>query len=125
MKRYRQTLDELLEQLSPVETSWRDAHADRVIERLRQIPRKPNYNRSDLLQLLETEYTHEDIKPKEYFEAGLTAVQLFLDLSKDELTTELRERLGGTLGITRVRKEPEAVCQALEAMGILEPALSR
>lgn len=120
MKRYRQTLDELLEQLSPVDTNWRDAHADRVIERLRRIPQKPNYTRSDLLQLLETECTLENIKPKEYFEAGLTTVRLFLDLSKDELTAELRERLGGTLGITRVRKEPEAVCQALEAMGILE-----
>lgn len=120
MKRYRQTLDELLSQLSPVDTSWRDAHADRVIQRLQQIPRKPGYTRTDLLQLLHTEHASEETKPKEYFEAGLTAIQLFLDLSKDELTAELRERLGGTLGIARARKDPEGVCDALEAMGILE-----
>ncbi|MEN8131236.1 MAG: hypothetical protein ABFS45_13795 [Pseudomonadota bacterium] len=82
MKRYRQTLDELLEQLSPVDSSWRDAHADRVIERLRQIPQKPNYTRGDLLQLLETENIPEHIKPKDYFEAGLTTVRLFLDSNR-------------------------------------------
>ncbi|MEN8130366.1 MAG: DpnII family type II restriction endonuclease [Pseudomonadota bacterium] len=120
MKRYRQTLGEILEQLSPVDTSWRDAHADRVIQRLQQIPQKADYNRTDLLQLLDTEHTSEDIKPKEYFEAGLTTIRLFLDLSKDELTAELRERLGGTLGITRARKDPKGVCETLEAMGILE-----
>ncbi len=120
MKRYRQTLDELLEQLSPVDTSWRDAHADSVIQRLQKIPQKAVYTRADLLQLLDTEHTPKDLKPKEHFEAGLTAIRLFLDLSKDELTAELRERLGGTLGITRARKDPEEVCEALETMGILE-----
>jgi len=119
MKRYRQTLDELLEQLSPVDTSWRDAHADAVVQRLRQIPQKAGYTRADLLQLLDTEDAPEGVKPKEHFEAGLTAIRLFLDLSKDELTAQLREHLGGTLGITRAKQDPDGVCAALEAMGVL------
>ena len=119
MKRYRQTLDEILQQLSPVDTSWRDAHADAVIQRLQQIPQKADYTRADLLQLLDTEQAPKGVKPKQHFEAGLTAIRLFLDLSKDELTAQLREHLGGTLGITRARQDPDGVCAALEAMGIL------
>jgi hypothetical protein len=34
MKRYRQTLDEILEHLSPVGASWRDELADAVIREL-------------------------------------------------------------------------------------------
>jgi len=90
MKRYRQTLDEILQQLSPVDTSWRDAHADAVIQRLQQIPQKADYTRADLLQLLDTEQAPKGVKPKEHFEAGFTAIRLFLDLSKDELTAQLR-----------------------------------
>lgn len=119
MKRYQQTLDEILKQLSPVKTSWRDAHADAVIQRLQQIPQKTSYTRADLLQLLDTEHAPEGIKPKQHFEAGLTTIRLFLDLSKDELTAQLRERLNGSLGITRARQDPDGVCAALEEMGIL------
>jgi hypothetical protein len=119
VKRSRQTLNDILEQLSPVNTSWRDAHADAVIQRLQQIPLKASYTRADLRQLLDTTQLPEGIKPKDHFEAGLTAIRLFLDLSKDELTAALRERLGGTLGITRVRQDLDSVCAALEAMDIL------
>jgi len=119
VKRSRQTLDDILEQLSPVDTSWRDAHADAVIQRLQQIPQKTCYTRSDLQQLLNTTDVPEGIKPKDYFEAGVTAIRLFLDLSKDELTAALRERFGGALGITRFRQDPDGVCAALEEMDIL------
>jgi hypothetical protein len=119
VKRSRQTLNDILEQLSPVNTSWRDAHADAVIQRLQQIPLKASYTRADLRQLLDTTQLPEGIKPKDHFEAGLTAIRLFLDLSKDELTAALRERLGGTLGITRFRQDLDGVCAALEAMDIL------
>ncbi len=119
MKRYRQTIDEILQQLSVISTSWRDDHADAVIKRLKQIPRKPFYDRADLLQLLDVEHVPEGVRPKEHFEVGLTAVRLFLDLSKDELTAQMQERLGGTLGITRARQDPEGVCDALEKLGIL------
>ncbi len=53
MKRYRQTLDGILDQLSPVDTSWRDEHAEAVIQRLKQLPQKMGYTRDDLRQLKE------------------------------------------------------------------------
>ena len=56
MKRHRQTLDDILKELSPVDTSWRDAHADSVIQRLQQIPQKAIYTRADLLEVLDSEH---------------------------------------------------------------------
>lgn len=120
MKRYRQTLDEILDQLAPVDTSWRDEHADIVIRRLQQIPPKATYTRDDLKALLDTEHPPKGMKRKAHFEAGLTAIRLFLDVSKDEFTAELRERLGSSLGMTRAKKDTNRVCAALEDMGILE-----
>lgn len=115
MKRYRQTLDELLSNLSTVETSWRDAHADTVITRLEQLPVKPTYNRADLLQLFNLEQTN-----RECFDAALTLIRLFLDLSKDEFTAAMRDRLGKGLGVKKAQHNPEAFFAALEAMGLLE-----
>jgi len=120
MKRYRQTLEEILGQLAPVDTSWRDEHADMVIRRLTQFPKRESYTRDDLKTLLETEHAPGGVKPKANFEAGLTAIRLFLDMSKDEFTAELRERLGSSLGMTRARKDPDGVCETLEAMGTLQ-----
>ncbi len=124
MRRYRQTLDEILGRLSPVDTSWRDAHADAVIQRLQQIPKKDIYTRDDLLKLLDTEHAGQGVTPKEHFEAGLTAIRLFLDLSQDEFKGQLRERLGGTLGINRAKRDLEGVCAVLEEMQILRQMAS-
>jgi len=120
MKRYRQTIDEILGQLSPVDTGWRDAHADAVIHLLERLPEKDTYVREDLITLLQSGDTATDNLSKHRFEAGLTLVRLFLDLSKDEFTAELRDRLGKGHGITRVRTEPERYYGALEEMGILD-----
>lgn len=119
MKRYRQTIDEILGQLSPVDTGWRDAHADAVIQLLERLPKKETYVREDLVTLLQSVDTATDNLSKHRFEAGLTLVRLFLDLSKDEFTAELRDRLGKGHGITRARTEPERYYGALEEMGIL------
>lgn len=83
------------------------------------MPVKYEYRRQDLVQLLSPENTPEDTKPKEYFEAGLTVIRLFLDLSKDEFTGKLRDRLKSGAGIKRIQSEPEAYYSALEDMGIL------
>jgi hypothetical protein len=119
MKRYRQRLDELLAQLAPVDTSWLDAHAEAVIERLKQVPRKKAYTRADLARLFDVERRTGNIRPKEHFDASLTVVRLFLDLSKDEFTAALRERLGAGMGITRLKREPGSFLDALEALGVL------
>lgn len=119
MKRYRQSLSELLAQLSPVSTSWQDEHAACVIERLRSLPRKTTYTPDDLVQWLAIDRPPHNAKPKDHFEAGLTTVRLFLDMSKDEFTTALRERLGNGIGITRALRDPQTFFGALEALGIL------
>ncbi len=119
MKRYRQSLKELLTQLSPVSTSWQDEHAACVIERLRSLPRKTTYTLDDLAQWLAIDRPPRNVKPKDHFEAGLTTVRLFLDMSKDEFTTALREQLGNGIGITRALRDPKTFFSALEALGIL------
>jgi hypothetical protein len=54
----------------------------------------------------------DGIRPRDHFEAGLTTIRLFLDLSRDEFTAQLREQLGRTLGITRARQDPDGICEA-------------
>jgi hypothetical protein len=119
MRRHRQTVEEVLGSLSPVATSWRDDHADSVIYRLKGLPAKPHYTRDDLERLLATESLPSGMTPKQFFETGLTAIQLFLDLSKDELTAALRNRLGRGIGVQRLQKDPEGFLSALVEMGAL------
>lgn len=119
MKRYRQTIDEILEHLSPVETGWRDAHAEAVISLLQKLPQKTAYDRGDLITLLQPTGSPTDNQSRHQFEAGLTLVRLFLDLSKDEFTAALRDRLGKGHGVTRAKSDPEGFYGALEDLGLL------
>ena len=110
MERYRQTLDEILSRLSQIRSEWRDDLADSVMELLDSIPEKILYTPEDLQILLERD-----------FEAGLTLVRLFLDLSKDELTGSLRESLGGKgIGVKAFQSDPGAFLQGLVSLGTLE-----
>lgn len=119
MKRYRQTLDELLKQLSPVHTSWLDAHAEAVIWRLKQLPKKKTYTRADLAGIFAISTLTKDTKATEHFEASLTIMRLFLDMSKDEFTAALRDQLGAGAGITRLKQDPDGFLGALEGLGVL------
>ncbi|HZF07425.1 MAG TPA: DpnII family type II restriction endonuclease [Thermoanaerobaculia bacterium] len=104
MERRRQTYDEIIGSLSRIESEWKDDHARSVLELLDGIKEKSSYTADDLKRLLAPDY-----------EAGITLIRLFLDLSKDELEGSLRE-----LGAKRNRKKPEALLQALISLGILE-----
>ena len=84
MKRYRQTFEEIISKLSAIQAEWKDDLAKSVMEILGSIPEKASYTAGDLREILEQD-----------FEAGLTLVRLFLDLSKDELVAALRESMGG------------------------------
>ena len=64
MRRHRQTADEILSALTAVETSWRDAHSDAVIDILQAIPDREVYGPAEVKALLATDFT-----------AGLTAVK--------------------------------------------------
>jgi len=104
VERRRQTYDEIIGSLSRIESEWKDDHARSVLELLDGIKEKSSYTADDLKRLLAPDY-----------EAGITLIRLFLDLSKDELEGSLRE-----LGAKRNRKKPEALLQALISLGILE-----
>jgi hypothetical protein len=119
VKRIRQTRDEIVATLAPIESTWRDAHAEQVIARLNAVPVRLKYSPKDIALWLSLDgLAPEEVKPR--FDANLTAAQLFLDLSKDELRGALRDHLGeGGQGVTRFKREPDAYYRAFEAMGLL------
>jgi hypothetical protein len=104
MERRRQTFDEIISNLSRIESAWKDDHAKAVMQLLDGIKEKSAYTSDDLRRLLD-----------ENHEAGITLIRLFLDLSKDELVGSVP-----ALGSTAYRREPEAFLQALISLGILE-----
>jgi len=115
MKRYRQSVDEILSQLSHVETNWRDEHANEVVQKLEALPVNPSYSRADLIRMFDLERT-----TRRQFDVNMTVVRLFLDISKDEFTAELRERLDKGIGIKKALQDPDCFFDAMEDMGLLQ-----
>lgn len=110
MKRYRQTVDELLGALSPIQASWRDEHSEAVIRLLDAIPQKQSYGADDIAAILEGD-----------FQAGLTVLRLILDLSKDEFTADLTTALGlGGTGPRRYQQDPTRFVSSLVGLGALD-----
>lgn len=109
MKRYRQTLEEILASLSNIESSWRDAHADTVIAMLESVPLKTAYDVEDVHRLLDRD-----------FEAATTVIRLFLDMSKDEFIVALRSQMGDKTGITRYKIDPASYLASLENLQLLD-----
>lgn len=118
MKRNRQTIDEILGKLSIVESDWRDDHAEAVIALLKRLPERERYTRADLIKLFDHERSCVSATAKTQFEASLTVVRLFLDLSRDELTAALKQQVGPGIGVKRLQREPDRFYSALEALGV-------
>src|SRR4051812_16236367 len=104
MERRRQTFEEIISSLSRIESAWKDDHAQSVMDLLDGIEEKASYTTGDLHRLLDRDY-----------EAGMTLIRLFLDLSKDELVGSLRDVEAGAY-----RKDPERFLQGLTSLGALE-----
>jgi DpnII restriction endonuclease len=104
MERRRQTFEEIISSLSRIESAWKDDHAQSVMDLLDGVEEKTLYTAGDLRQLLDRDY-----------EAGMTLIRLFLDLSKDELVGSLRDVEAGAY-----RKDPERFLQGLSELGALE-----
>jgi hypothetical protein len=110
MERQRQTFDEIIAKLSSIQSEWKDELAQSVMDLLDGLQEKNSYTTGDLQEILERD-----------FEAGLTLIRLFLDLSKDELIGSLHESMGGRgIGIKAFRSDPEAFLQGLVNLGSLE-----
>ena len=121
MQRRRQSLSEILDSLTRIQADWRDPLADDVLRRLSEVPEKEEYTRSDVQTFLESHAPKANFSASDAFRSGLTAVRLFLDLSRDEFEAALRAILGeGGTGINRYRKDGTAFLAALESLGILQ-----
>ena len=105
-----QTLDEILDSLSPIDVDWKDETARNVIERLQTFPVKGQYTTVDIAGLL-----------TENFEEGKLICRLFLGLSKDGFEGLLANSMGkGGTGVKRYRTDPEKFLTVLEDLGLLQ-----
>ncbi len=111
MKRYRQTLGELVSLLSPVDTTWMDDHSAAVVTAITNLPIKETYSRDDLNAIL-----------ADQFDVGITMIRLVLGMSKDEFQLHMTEYLTGPggSGVTRFRRQNNEFLEALEALGLRE-----
>ncbi|ANP90831.1 DpnII family type II restriction endonuclease [Rhizobium leguminosarum] len=105
-----QTLDQVVESLSPLAVDWMDDTAAEAIAALTEPPKKQAYARSDIEALLD-----------EHFERGLLCCRLFLALSKDSMEAELTRILGkGGIGAKRFKSDRDAFLAALESLQVGE-----
>ncbi|NNJ27456.1 DpnII family type II restriction endonuclease [Alienimonas chondri] len=113
MKRYRQTLKEVVAELSAIETTWIDDHSAAVLSAIGRISVRDTYSREHVSALFSAD-----------FKAAQTVVRLVLGMSRDEFTVALKDRLGsvGGVGVLRFNKDREAYLDALDDLSI-RPAL--
>ena len=114
MKRYRQTFEEIVSSLIPVEASWLDAHAEEVIKMIQALPVKTHYDAADVEMLLD-----------ENFDTASTVIRLFLDQSKDEFTLILKEAFkndgfGKGTGVKRYSTDKTSYVKVLVELGLTE-----
>lgn len=110
MKRYRQKLPELVAALTPIKSTWKDAHAEAVLDMMNAIPEKSRYSIDDIKSLFD-----------EDFDTAFTLTRLFLEMSKDEFSLRLKDELGdGGFGVKRFKKSPLKYVHALVNLGIIE-----
>ena len=103
-------MDELLGALSVIQTSWRDEHSEAVLRVIEAIPQKRSYRAEDIATILDRDFL-----------AGLTALRLVLELSKDELAAALQTQLGpGGTGPTRYQKDRARFVSTLLSLGALD-----
>lgn len=112
MRLIQQQFDDIIGSLSPLEADWMDDMAEAIMDRIRAVPVKPEYDRDDIAALI-------DASDGNGFQVSRFCVGLFLGYSKDKLEGELKERLGsGGSGIKRFQTDRDAFLDVLEEMGL-------
>lgn len=104
-----QTLEEIVGSLRPLTVQWQDVIATRVIECLHTIEQKEAYTAADVQSLLDQD-----------FDEGILICQLFLGVSKDQLTGMLREARGEKgIGVKSYRANRTKFIDDLQTIGLL------
>lgn len=88
---------------------WQDATSIRVIEKIRAIPAKIQYQEADIAGLFDADFAD-----------GITISRLFLGLSRDAFEMRLGEQLTGGAGANGYRRDPGAFLAALVGLGVLD-----
>jgi hypothetical protein len=112
MERIKQELDFIKSQLDVVESDWKDAFSDRVVEQLNNFDSIGKISEEDLLNLLQSDY-----------EVAITIVRLFLEKSKDEFNILLRSDhvFGeGAKRKTLLKKDPAAFLNGLKNLNFFK-----
>jgi hypothetical protein len=108
LKLVRQTLDDIIGSLSPLEADWKDARAEGIVSLLEKFPVKDTYGSAEIERLLRLD-----------FKAGRELVRLFLDLPKDEFEQRLKSALcGKAIGVKQFESDPAGYLGALEKLGL-------
>jgi len=108
----RQDFDQIIGTLSALEADWMDDMAEAIMRRIRSVPVKEEYGRSDIEELINAQ-TGDD------FAVSRFCIGLFLGFSKDRLEGELKERLGnGGIGVQRFNADRETYLDVLEELGL-------
>jgi DpnII restriction endonuclease len=110
MRVIAQTIEDIVTTLRPLTVEWKDAVAQRVIEKIEAMPVKPSYTQADVTAFLD-----------DHFDDGLLICRLFLGLSADQFRGMLAGALGEKgAGVTRYRKDRAGFLEGLLSLGILE-----
>ena len=112
MRLLTQEYDDIISSLSPLEADWKDDMAEAIIQRIKNVPTKPEYDRGDIAALIEAKSGYD-------FQVSKFCVASFLGFSKDKLESELQSLLGaGGTGIKRFQKDREVYLDVLEELGL-------
>lgn len=112
MRPLNQNFSDIIDSLSALDVEWMDDLAKMIMTRIREMPRKAEYDRDDIAALIEADNGKA-------FDVSKFCIGLFLGYSKDKLESELSSRLGkGGSGIQRFKKERESYLDTLEDMGL-------
>lgn len=112
MERHTQNIEELKEQLSTLDSEWKDEFADAVIQQLQEIDQRKVVDIALLTKLLNDNY-----------DAAITVIRLFLEKSKDEFRTILRQTVfedRDKVGKSLFLKEPVFFVERLLRLRIIE-----
>lgn len=105
-----QKLDDIVDSLRPLTVEWQDETSHRVIALMKAMPVKEAYTAHDVKALLDKN-----------FDDGILICRLFLGLSKDQFTSNLRGIRGDAgIGVTSYRANKDAFIESMLATGLLE-----